>query len=111
MLDQLTLGGEAAPEVINVGGVKVHPLPIEDLVARVPGVELVRVFGRPNRMTGAIVAIEAVAAPGSDPDAVAEAIREACAALPAASRPRSVKIVDELATLGGKLTRKEPNAD
>ena len=57
-------------EVINVGGVKVHPLPIEDLVEAVAGVQIARVFGRPNKMTGSIVAVEAVAAPGTDPDTV-----------------------------------------
>jgi acyl-coenzyme A synthetase/AMP-(fatty) acid ligase len=97
-------------EVINVGGVKVHPLPIEDLVEAVPGVQIARVFGRPNKMTGAIVAVEAVAAPGSDPDAVTAAIRDACADLPAAARPRSIRIVDELATLGGKRTRRDSSA-
>jgi acyl-CoA synthetase (AMP-forming)/AMP-acid ligase II len=97
-------------EVINVGGVKVHPLPIEDLVEAVPGVQIARVFGRPNKMTGAIVAVEAVAAPGADPDAVTAAIREACADLPAAARPRSIRIVDELATLGGKRTRRDSSA-
>jgi acyl-CoA synthetase (AMP-forming)/AMP-acid ligase II len=95
-------------EVINVGGVKVHPVPIEDLVSRVPGVELARVFGRPNKLTGAVVAIELVVSAGADPEAVVEAVRDACDGLPAASRPRSVKVVDELATLGGKLTRQEP---
>jgi acyl-CoA synthetase (AMP-forming)/AMP-acid ligase II len=97
-------------EVINVGGVKVHPLPIEDLVEAVPGVQIARVFGRPNKMTGAIVAVEAVTAPGADPDAVTAAIREACADLPAAARPRSIRIVDELATLGGKRTRRDSSA-
>ena len=97
-------------EVINVGGVKVHPLPIEDIVEAVPGVQIARVFGRPNKMTGAIVAVEAVAAPGSDPHAVTEAIRTACAELPAAARPRSIRIVDELATHGGKRTRRDTSA-
>jgi acyl-CoA synthetase (AMP-forming)/AMP-acid ligase II len=97
-------------EVINVGGVKVHPLPIEDLVEAVPGVQIARVFGRPNKMTGAIVAVEAVAAPGSDPAVVTEAIRTACAELPAAARPRSIRIVDELATHGGKRTRRDTSA-
>ena len=97
-------------EVINVGGVKVHPLPIEDLVEAVPDVQIARVFGRPNKMTGAIVAVEAVTAPGSDPDIVTEAIRTACAELPPAARPRSIRIVEELATHGGKRTRRDTSA-
>src|SRR6185437_9108236 len=35
-------------EVINVGGVKVHPLPVEERIAALPDVAAARVFGRPN---------------------------------------------------------------
>jgi acyl-CoA synthetase (AMP-forming)/AMP-acid ligase II len=97
-------------EVINVGGVKVHPLPIEDVVESVPGVDIARVFGRPNKMTGAIVAVEAVAAPGADVKVLADAIRAACADLPSAAQPRSIRFVDELATHGGKRTRRDTSA-
>lgn len=93
-------------EVINVGGVKVHPLPIEEAVSAVPGVQVARVFGRPNAMTGAIVAVEVVPEPGVDPDAVKAAVREACADLPAAARPRSVRIVDAVQTAGDKIVRR-----
>ena len=47
-------------EVINVGGVKVHPLPVEDRITGLDSVALARVFGRPNKLTGAIVAAEIV---------------------------------------------------
>ncbi len=94
-------------DVINVGGVKVHPLPIEDLVEAVPGVQIARVYGRPSAMTGAIVAVEAVADPGTDEAALKDAIRAACAGLPPAAQPRSIRIVEELATLGGKRTRRD----
>jgi acyl-CoA synthetase (AMP-forming)/AMP-acid ligase II len=93
-------------EIINVGGVKVHPIPIEDTIAAVPGVHLVRVFGRENKLTGAIVAAEIVAEPGADPDVLADAVRTACAELPAAMRPRSIKFVQELAVRGGKVSRR-----
>ena len=100
-------------DIINVGGVKVHPLPIEDRISAVPGVAMARVFGRPNRMTGAIVAVEVVAAPGpgGEPldedglEALEDAIREACEDLVAAARPRSIKFVDEIVTQGNKITR------
>ena len=36
-------------EIINVGGIKVHPLPIEELVSAVPGVAMARVYGRRTR--------------------------------------------------------------
>lgn len=94
-------------EIINVGGVKVHPLPIEDRVGAVVGVDVARVWGRPNTLTGAIVAVEVVAAPGADHDRLAAEIRSACADLPAAARPRSIKFVSEIATLGSKILRRE----
>jgi acyl-coenzyme A synthetase/AMP-(fatty) acid ligase len=103
--DRIVFQGRVS-EVINVGGVKVAPLPIEELVERVPGVEAARVFGRPNKMTGSIVAVELVVAPGHEADAVIEAVRDACQDLPAASRPRSVRAVDEIATVGGKRNRR-----
>jgi acyl-CoA synthetase (AMP-forming)/AMP-acid ligase II len=93
-------------DVINVGGVKVHPLPIEERILALPGVALARVFGRPNKLTGAIAAAEVVAAEGTDQEELEEAIRDACADLPAASRPRSIKFVDEIATKGDKVVRR-----
>ena len=93
-------------EIINVGGVKVHPVPIEEAIGAVPGVHLVRVFGRENKLTGAIVAAEIVAAPGVDTDALADEVRAACAELPAAMRPRSIKFVDDLVVRGGKVRRR-----
>jgi acyl-coenzyme A synthetase/AMP-(fatty) acid ligase len=93
-------------EIINVGGVKVSPVPVEEAIGVVPGVQLVRAFGRENRLTGAMVAAEVVAEPGIDTDELAGAIRAACADLPAAMRPRSIKFVEELAVRGGKINRR-----
>ncbi|MEO6884812.1 MAG: AMP-binding protein, partial [Jatrophihabitantaceae bacterium] len=103
--DRIMFRGRTS-EVINVGGVKVHPLPIEERVGAVPGVDMARVFGRPNAMTGAIVAVEVVAAPGSETDSIAAAIRAVCADLPAAARPRSIKFVEDIAMAGHKIVRR-----
>jgi acyl-CoA synthetase (AMP-forming)/AMP-acid ligase II len=92
-------------DVINVGGVKVHPLPVEDRISEVPGVQMARVFGRPNALTGAIVAVEVIAEPGQDTEAIDAAIRAACADMPPASRPRSIRFVDEISTTGHKIIR------
>ncbi len=92
-------------DVINVGGVKVHPLPVEERISAVPGVALVRVYGRPNALTGAVVAAEVVAVPGADTDDLDDAVRAACADLPPAYRPRSVKFVEQIETRGAKLVR------
>lgn len=103
--DRILFRGRSS-EIINVGGVKVHPLPIEEQVAAVPGVALARVYGRPNPLTGAIVAVDVVAAAGADETAVAEAIRAACAGMPAAARPRSINFVPAVATAGDKIVRR-----
>jgi acyl-CoA synthetase (AMP-forming)/AMP-acid ligase II len=102
--DRVMFRGRAS-EIINVGGVKVHPLPIEERISSLAGVQLVRVFGRPNALAGAIVAVEIVPEPGADTDALDRAVREACADLPAAARPRSIKFVETMATTGNKMSR------
>lgn len=93
-------------EVINVGGVKVHPLPVENRITEVAGVEAARVFGRANRLTGAIVAAEVVAAPGADHDELKAAVRAAVEDLPRAWHPRSITFVAALETRGGKTIRR-----
>lgn len=94
-------------DIINVGGVKVPPLAVEEAVARVEDVAHVRVFGRKNAMVGAVVAVEVVARPGADPEAVDDRIRKACASLPPAYRPRSIRFVEEILTTGNKISRRE----
>jgi acyl-coenzyme A synthetase/AMP-(fatty) acid ligase len=94
-------------EIINVGGAKVHPLPVEEVVCSVPGVQLAAVYGRANAITGQIVAVDVVADDGVDPDELTARIRAACQALPAAGRPRRIRLVEELETRGNKLMRRE----
>lgn len=108
--DRIQFRGRSS-EVINVGGVKVHPLPVEERISAVEGVALARVWGRPNALTGAIVAVDVVLAPGADKDAVRAAVTEACADLVAASRPRSVRFVDDLPTKGAKILRATPQQE
>jgi acyl-CoA synthetase (AMP-forming)/AMP-acid ligase II len=89
--DRLVFRGRSS-DIINVGGVKVHPLPIEERIGNLPGVALARVYGRKNAMTGAIVAVEVVAAPDADKDELD-------------ARPRSIRFVDTLLTTGHKISR------
>jgi acyl-CoA synthetase (AMP-forming)/AMP-acid ligase II len=103
--DRIVFLGRSS-EIINVGGVKVHPLTIEERVSAVPGVDVARVYGRKNPMTGQIVALEVVADPGADQQVVDAAIRAACADLPSASRPRSIRFVAEVTTAGSKIVRR-----
>lgn len=95
-------------EVINVGGVKVHPLPIEERILALPDVAAARVYGRPSKLTGAIVAVDIVPAGGvavADLDKLRQAVKEAVSDLPRACQPRSVNPVDAIETRGGKTIR------
>jgi acyl-CoA synthetase (AMP-forming)/AMP-acid ligase II len=93
-------------EVINVGGVKVHPLPIEALVSAVDGVEMAHVYGRANALTGQLVVVDVVAAPGLDHGALETAIRTACSSLPRAAQPRRVSFVEQLGIRENKIVRR-----
>ena len=92
-------------DVINVGGVKVHPLPVEERVTAVPGVKIARVYGRANALVGAVVAVDVVTDEGVDERDLKTAIREACADLPRPWQPRSIQLVEELAMKENKVVR------
>lgn len=92
-------------EVINVGGAKVHPLPIEEIVCGLDGVELAAAYGKANSVTGQMVALDVVAAPNVDTDLLKAEIRAACEALPRAGRPRWIRFVPALEMRGNKITR------
>jgi acyl-CoA synthetase (AMP-forming)/AMP-acid ligase II len=95
-------------EIINVGGVKVHPLPIEERVLAMYDVDAARVYGRPSKLTGSIVAVDIVPTGGTetaDANALRRAVKDATADLPRAWQPRSISLVDELETRGGKTVR------
>jgi acyl-CoA synthetase (AMP-forming)/AMP-acid ligase II len=100
-------------EVINVGGVKVHPLPVEERISALDSVAAARVYGRANRLTGAIVAAEVVPsgkADDADLDGLREQIRDAVSDLPRAWQPRSVTFVDSIETRGDKTVRRMEEA-
>ncbi len=93
--------------VINVGGVKVHPLAVEDVIALVAGVELAHVYGRANPITGSIVAADVIARQDWDVEIVRKDIATACSSLPEAHRPRIVKFVESLPMVQNKLDRRK----
>jgi acyl-CoA synthetase (AMP-forming)/AMP-acid ligase II len=105
--DRIHFAGRAS-ETINVGGVKVHPLPIEDLVDGVDGVELAHVYGRSSPVAGQIVAVDVVLSSGADRDTVEDAIRAACESLPPAAQPRRIRFVDDLDIRDTKIARRRP---
>lgn len=92
-------------ETINVGGVKVHPLEVENVVTALPGVKLARVFGQENPVTGQIVAVDVALAAGYTEQDVEAAIRDACQVLSRHARPRSINFVDTIETNNLKLIR------
>jgi acyl-CoA synthetase (AMP-forming)/AMP-acid ligase II len=93
-------------EIINVGGVKVQPLRIEEIVSGIDGVALAHVYGRANPVTGQIVAVDVVAQPGADTDDLKERIRAACASLPPAAQPRRIKFVETVELRESKILRR-----
>jgi acyl-CoA synthetase (AMP-forming)/AMP-acid ligase II len=93
-------------ETINVGGVKVHPPTVEELVQRVPGVTAVRCYGKPNPVTGQIVALDVLAADATTTAALEERIRAACSGLSRHAQPRLVRFVESLDTANHKLVRR-----
>ncbi len=94
-------------EIINVGGAKVHPLPVEELLCSVEGVQLAAVYGRSNPVTGQIVVADIVSVPGTELTALEERVRKACQSLPPAARPRRFRFVPRLTLRENKLMREE----
>jgi len=92
-------------ETINCGGIKVHPLDVENMITPLAGVKVVKAYGKDNAIVGQIVAVDVVCHESYDPEKVEEDIRQACNALPPHSRPRSINMVESMATNNGKLTR------
>lgn len=89
---------------VNVGGSKVNPHEVEDVLARHPGVRHARVYGRPNSVLGQILCAEVVAAT----PALAEAELRAHlgAHLQPFKVPRMIRFVASLSqTRSGKISR------
>jgi acyl-coenzyme A synthetase/AMP-(fatty) acid ligase len=88
-------------EVINVGGNKVHPFRVEQVILAVPGVRDARVFAKRSSLVGEMVACEFVAQTGFDSDQVTQAIQTICRErLGAAERPRLVRATDTIELSG-----------
>jgi len=102
--DRIVFVGRTS-DTINVGGVKVHPLPVEEAAGAVEGVAVVRAYGYRSAVMGQIVALDVVLRRGADRARVEEGIREACNALPAAAHPRRIHFVDQIDVRGHKIVR------
>ena len=95
-------------EMINVGGYKVNPFEVEDLLIQVPGVNAILVKSKKNSVTGEILVADVVKDSKIDGKELKIAIKKfAVAHLQEWKVPRIIKFVDELpSTRTGKKVRK-----
>jgi acyl-CoA synthetase (AMP-forming)/AMP-acid ligase II len=77
--DRLRVLGRAS-ELINVGGEKVYPTAVEDVLLQMPGVRDACVFAKPNPVTGQVVAARVWLGEDCDPARFRESLREFCCA-------------------------------
>ncbi|MFM8953825.1 MAG: class I adenylate-forming enzyme family protein [Planctomycetaceae bacterium] len=101
-------------DVIIVGGAKVFPSRVEEVLRGVPGIAEARVYGLPSAITGELVAAEIVLADplpeAATPEKVRAAALTACREqLEPQSVPRILDIVKKIATTAaGKTPRSRP---
>ncbi|MFN8037126.1 MAG: class I adenylate-forming enzyme family protein [Acidimicrobiia bacterium] len=95
-------------ESINVGGQKVHPREVEEILLAEPRVRAVRVSGASSSVAGQIVRADVVAVPGADAAELRRALLDECRRrLQPYKVPRILRIVDEIEqTDSGKLVRR-----
>lgn len=95
-------------DMINVGGYKVNPLEVEDLLIQVPGVNDILVKSKKNSVTGELLVADVVKDSKIDGKELKIAIKKFAAAhLQDWKVPRIIKFVDELpSTRTGKKVRK-----
>jgi acyl-CoA synthetase (AMP-forming)/AMP-acid ligase II len=96
-------------DIINVGGLKVHPEAVEFIINQHPAVSMSRVSGRPNPITGAIVVADIVCGSGCvDAAVVKEEVTALCRSHLARHQiPSAIRIVPSLAIAeSGKLLRR-----
>lgn len=93
--------------IINVGGVKVYPGDIEAALAHVDGAQHVRAWGKPNPITGRVIALDVVLADGADAKTVRRALKAAAKnALGPHAQPRIVRFVEALEQRNRKISRR-----
>lgn len=95
-------------ELINVGGYKVNPLEVENLLAHLPGVVDVLAKSRKNSVTGELLVVDVVKSDSVDGHELKKEIKQyATAHLQEWKVPRIIKFVDEIPrTRTGKKARR-----
>ena len=94
-------------EMINVGGNKVYPVEVENVIRSVAGVADTRVYGEASSIVGQLVKCDLVVESGFEPEAVEQAVRAASLEkLTSYQRPRFISIVEAIPrTAAGKTDR------
>jgi long-chain acyl-CoA synthetase len=65
-------------EIINIGGEKVFPAEVENVIQQLENIKEVTVRGRSNPITGSVVVATVELIEPEDPDALEERVRKAC---------------------------------
>jgi acyl-CoA synthetase (AMP-forming)/AMP-acid ligase II len=102
-------------DVIVVGGAKVQPRRVEDLLRSVSGIAEARVYGQPSAITGELVAAEIVLVDplpaGATPESIRAAALAACReSLEPHGVPRILDIVSRIKTTSAGKTSRRPVA-
>jgi acyl-coenzyme A synthetase/AMP-(fatty) acid ligase len=85
-----------AEEIIHMGGEKIAPAEIERVIAKVTGVVQVKVFGKPNILTGQMICAEVVCEHPTDAERLKKEIRQYCKMhLTAYKTPQQIKIIHQ----------------
>ncbi len=82
-------------ELINVGGEKVHPTEIENVLLQLDNVKDATVFAKPNAVTGQVVGARVTPVRSEDPEAFKQRVRAFCQArLERFKVPAIIEIMD-----------------
>jgi acyl-coenzyme A synthetase/AMP-(fatty) acid ligase len=94
-------------DIINVGGYKVHPSEVEQVIRQVKDVKDLIVYGRKNSLTGSVIAADIIVNSEADKDTVKKKIIEiAKNSLQEWKMPRILNFVDKFElTHTGKIKR------
>jgi len=105
--DRVVFMGRASG-VINVGGNKAYPEHVENILRRVPDVEMVRVYGMNNPIVGQLVVADVSAADNADVATVKEALMQlATTELKKHERPVKYQFVEAIEhSANGKVQRR-----